>query len=254
MNLNQIPKQEMIDILNTGGNRLQDIENIQYELEKVKKSYRPTEGGYKELWHGIHPIGKKLILLLLGMGVAMQMGESLNQVIMVLYNYFGLSVQLIGIIMNVLEIILIILLPVLAQPVANNIIVKWNRKHADTLEQNREYNNRVVRVEEESLRQKLMQVTGKYTEISSLLPLDYKYDKDALWEIAGILRNDRAECVGDAINRYREDLHRRHMEAKMDEANRLSREQLMATIAQTEALRQNTEARNNQAAAWNNRH
>lgn len=59
-------KREVVNVLYSASNILQRVEDINRELERVKAKYRPTEGGYKKLWHGIKPVGPKLLLLLVG--------------------------------------------------------------------------------------------------------------------------------------------------------------------------------------------
>ena len=58
--LDSMNRDEIADVLVYAANCLQKHEKLQMELKKIKNMYRPTEGGYKELWHGIKPVTNRL--------------------------------------------------------------------------------------------------------------------------------------------------------------------------------------------------
>lgn len=241
-------KRELVNVLYSASNILQRVEDINRELERVKAKYRPTEGGYKKLWHGMKPFGPKLLLVIVGAVLVMGIGKSFNSLAVILFDVFGLSANVSIFLVQALQYIIIILIPVLAQAPINKWIVKKNQKNADRLEYNKEFNKGVM-VEEQAVQAKMSEVAGAYSQIAHLLPTDYKYNKTALAFMAKAIEQGRAENIGGAINLYEEEEHRKRVEKKLDEANRIAAAQVAATLAQTEAIHRKADAEYQHAAA-----
>lgn len=236
-------RRKTVNMLYYAANTVRRISNIGVELENVKKKYLPTTGGYKTPWHGIKPIGKKLLLLVLGLVLSGSFVNSLNQMVWQLYSIVGLSVNAAIIVMGIVEVIAILLFPVIGQIVANKVITKKNQENADRLERNRQYNENVVYPEEQRVLKKLGEAGRDYAKVEQYLPSHYKYNADALKFMASAIEQGRADSIGQAINLYEEDQHRRRVEDKLDEQNRLQEEQnrlreaqLMATFAEIDAI------------------
>ena len=125
---------------------------------------------------------------------------------------------------------IVILAPAIVQVVANKKIVKHNRKNADRLEQNKA-NNKLLYVEEQTVTEKIAQVSADYQKVGYLLPPDFKFDSQALLYMANLLRNGRAEKMGAAINIYEDDMHKKRMEAKQEELIRKQEEANRIAVA-----------------------
>lgn len=248
--LDSMSRREIADVLYSASNIIQRIEDISRELESVKAKYRPTEGGYKKLWHGIKPIGIKILLLIAGAVIVMGIGNSINSLAVILFDFFGLSADMSIFLVKALQYVIIILIPALAQVLANKRIVKKNRENADRLERNKEYNSHVW-VEEQNVQAKLAKAGAAYSQISYLLPEDYKYDKNALFFMGKALEQGRAETLGAAINLYEEDAHRKRVEKKLDKANQLAAANVAASLAAAAASNRRADAEYQHAAAIN---
>lgn len=250
--LDSMNKNEIAEVLSFAAKWLHQIENLQNEHKKIVAKYRPIEGGYKKLWHGMRPVGGKIIVVILALILIGVLGSTFQALLEKLYFSLGVSVGVAIFLMYLIQFLLVLLVPAVVQVVMNKRIVKHNRKNADRLESNKE-SNRHVYVEEQAVKERISQASAEYYKVESLLPNDYKYDKNALQFMANLLTNGRADSMKDAINLYEEEMHRKRMEAKQDElirkqeeANRIA---VANMIASNIAASEQTAAMNRQAAA-----
>ena len=228
--LDSMNRDEIADVLVYAANCLQKHEKLQMELKKIKNMYRPTEGGYKELWHGIKPIGGKILTIVIALVLVGMFGEAFSALAQIFFCALGLNFGIAVLFANLSQFLIVILAPVIVQVVANKKIVRHNRKNADRLEQNKE-NNKLVYVEEQTVTEKIAQVSADYQKVGYLLPPDFKFDSQALLYMANLLRNGRAEKMGTAINIYEDDMHKKRMEAKQDELIRKQEEANRIAVA-----------------------
>ena len=249
--LDTLSNQEIAEVWGDAAGYLEKIFRLRNKYYEVLAMRLPTEGGYKELWHGIRPFWKKVLILLVSTALvgalAGVMANGLAVLAQILFNFFGFSEGTIIVIVNVLQITLQIAPPLLAlaiaQKVANKKIVEFNQKNAQRLEQNKAYNAQLQAQANEIDRERV-EVSKKWSRISHLLPESYKFNADALDFMATVLRNGRVKYWGDAMNVYEEEMYRRRIEEKQNELIRQQEEQkqlLIAKMIQDEERRRREE-------------
>lgn len=249
---------DMKNILIKASKLLQTAESMQRKIDEIKKKYRPTEGGYKQLWHGVKPIGMKLLIVFVCLILFEILGGVFEWLAQIFFERFGFSVNFSLGLIGVIQVMLVVLTLVFSQEFANKKIIIFNQKNANRLEQNK-INNQNLKQEEMALRDQLNAVAIQYTaECSDYIPQDYRYDAEAVDFFAKAMVNQRADNIKEAVNLYETELYRRRMEAKQDElirkqeeANQLAAANLAASIAAAEAANRQADAAYSQAAAMN---
>ena len=193
--IDSMAKQEIVDTLYRASDIIQRYDVIDRELERAEVKYEKKKRiGYKKPWYGTKPLGKKILILFAAVAVVWRMGDSFNKLAVILFDVWGLSAGMSVFLVNILQFMLIILILVLAQIVANIWIVKWNKKIADEVEY-----KRVMEVQE-----KLDEVVSEYLQISWMwrLPEKYGYKKETFLFMAKAIEQGRVDTFEEAVSLY----------------------------------------------------
>ena len=237
---------------------LRTADGLQRQIDEIKKQYLPTEGGYKQLWHGVKPIGTKLMVLLVCIMIMGCLGGIFTALAQTFFFQLGFPVDFAVWLSGIVQVVLVALALVLVQEHQNKKIVVFNQENAQRLERNR-LRNRELAQKELELRTQLNAVGVQYhSECSEYIPQDYRYNMAAVDFFAKAMVNRRADSIKEAVNLYETEMYRKRMEAKQDamirkqeEANQLAAANRAASIATAAAVNRQADAAYCQAAAMN---
>lgn len=247
-------KDELVNALYQASDCLKKKAGLEEELKKVKTKYRATEGGYRKPWHGVQPIAEKIILAIVILIFLAILQKPMSRLVYILYYSFYFPAGLAKLVVKLIQLAIFVGVFFVVQTMVNKSVVKNNQKNTERLERNK-VNNQAVAQEEETLKVAYSQVLGGYQAVESLLPEGYKQNSYAMYFMAEALRNERANTLGEAINLYEEDAHRRRVEEKQDEmirkqqeANTIAAVNAMANISAANSARRQADIASQQAA------
>lgn len=89
--LDSMNRDEIADVLVYAADCLQKHGKLQMELKGIKNKYRPTEGGYKELWHGIRPVGGKILTIVIALVLLGIFGGAFSALAQIVFCGLGLN-------------------------------------------------------------------------------------------------------------------------------------------------------------------
>lgn len=253
-------RNELQNILVKASRLLKERDSLLVSLEQVQKQYLPTEGGYKELWHGLKPFWRKFgIVISAGFVYEVLAQNVIRGIINLLVYVVGLPDDLIMILIQLLEFIVIALALIICQERANKKIRAKNQANADRLERNKQHNYQNYQREAE-LGRKLGQLQNIYdAECAPYIPPSYRYDTHAVTTFASYFINGRTDTLKEAVNLYETEEHRKRVEANQREqireekrANFLRGMQVAATWEQAAATNRAADASNRIANSIDN--
>lgn len=239
---------ELAKFYQSAANLLHRMDNLETQRNEIRKKFLPTEGGYKKLWKGMYPFGRKFLLFLICsafVGMLLSIGVELPQY---LYLWFGMPVEMIGVYWSVLEIVLIVVTFSFGVMYMNHSIRKKNQKNADRLEANKRYNEQLEQEDQKLLHQVLDAYTQYNRDYAASVPGKYTYDTQAVQFFASAFYDGRADSLKEAINLYEQELFNKRIEQKIDAEMR--RNELHRLFMENQAVMQTQAAQNAEAAAY----
>lgn len=206
-------REAMQNMLIEASSLLKKFANLKRREAEIQKRFLPTEGKYAKPWHGIQPIGKKLLVIA---AVLLILGALYNPILQILYFVFGFSERLSTILFWIIALAVAALILVVVQECANKMIISKNQQIANQIEGNKQSN---IQVQKELMQVKehIDAVAYKYlAECADYIPPAYRYDANAVGYFASAFANGRADSLKEAINLYETDQHRKRLEEKYD--------------------------------------
>jgi len=239
---------ELAHFFQGAANLLHKMDALENQRGQIRNSFLPTEGGYKRIWEGMYPIGRKFLVFIACCAVVGFIQSAGQGLLQYLYLWFGMPVELVGLFWSALEILLIVILFSLEVKRKNNAIRKKNQANADRLEANKRYNEQ-LRQQDQALIRQVLDIYSQYNrEYLGSIPGKYAYDTQAVDFFASAFFDGRADSLKEAINLYEQELFNRRIEQKMDAEMR--RNELHRLFMENQAMMQTQAAQNAEAAAY----
>ncbi|MBQ6889200.1 MAG: hypothetical protein IJN54_17005 [Lachnospiraceae bacterium] len=198
--IDSMSKQEIVDVLYRAANIIQRFDAIDRELERAEARYEKKEaGGYKKPWHGMKPFWKKILILFVSVALVLELDDSFNKLAVVLFDVWGLSANMSVFLVKALQFMIIILILVLAQTLANKWIIKRNKEIAGGVEYKRVQK---VQTELDAVVDEYAQIYRIHIDRMKRLPDAYRFEKKAFLFMAKAIEQGRAETFEEAVKLY----------------------------------------------------